>query len=144
MPYFDVPDIERESRCYLSEDLCAVDDERFFIRGCLDLPVRGYSDVLTIGVWVEVEKNDMLEYQELLDVEERDIYGPYPGKLSAPIPTYESSEGIKVELSINNGIRPSVLVVGETHPLYNEQKLGLPIERLQSIYAYFERRRAPA
>ena len=144
MVYFDVPESEREERCYLSDDLCVVDDQRFFVRGCIDLPVCEHSDVLVIGAWVEVSEEDFFEFQDLLGVEKREMFGPYSGKLSAAIPTYENTEGLKVSVLLKDGgTRPSLRLETPAHRLTIEQRGGLPMERLQSIYTHFERLRTP-
>ena len=143
MPYFDVPEAEREVRCYLSSDLCVVDDSRFFIRGCLEVPLNGYTDCLVIGAWSEVVEEDFFEYQDLLGVEKRAEYGPYKGTLSAAIPTYADTEGLPVSLVVvDNGIRPAVRLESADHPLALAQREGLSLERVQAFYTYFEKRRA--
>jgi hypothetical protein len=38
-PYYAIPKDERDSRCDLTSDLCVIDEEHFFIRGCLEIPV---------------------------------------------------------------------------------------------------------
>ena len=145
MIYFDVPESERKERCYLSEDLCVVDDARFFVRGCMEIPVIDHKDVLTIGAWAELERDDFLEYQELLEVEDRDVYGPYGGFLSAAIPTFEKTEGLELNIHIkNNAIRPDLVISSATHPLGSAQRIGLTLERVQAFYSYFERNRGGA
>ncbi|MDA1055511.1 MAG: DUF2199 domain-containing protein [Planctomycetota bacterium] len=39
--YYNISERERESRCDLTEDLCVIDEEHFFIRDCLRFPRRG-------------------------------------------------------------------------------------------------------
>ena len=143
MPYWDVPELERSERCFLTSDLCVVDDQRFFVRGCLDLPIAGYADVLVIGAWVEIGDESFFEYQDLIDLPTRSKYGPYEGTLSAALPTYDGTEGLRVAVVVNDsGTRPSIVIEDSEHQLGADQKNGLSIERIQSIYSYFERRRA--
>lgn len=139
MTYFEVPESERAERCFLSEDLCVVDDEHFYVCGCLEMPVAGHSDVMVVRVWAEIDMEDFLKYQDLLDVGERESYGPYAGRLSAPIPTYQETEGLELEVKIrNHATRPLLVISQGTHPLGVEQREGMPLQRLQAIYAYFE------
>jgi hypothetical protein len=37
--YYAVPEEQRPARCLLNDDLCIIDGEQFFIRGCLEVPV---------------------------------------------------------------------------------------------------------
>jgi hypothetical protein len=142
MPYFDVPEPERRERCYLTSEMCVVDDERFFVRGNLVVPIADGPDTLTIGVWVEISDDDFFEYQDLLEVKARRSHGPYQGQLSAAIPTYPITEGLSVAVHINDdGIRPNVVILDSTHDLGRDQKQGLALDRIQQIYAYFERGR---
>ena len=39
--YHTVPPEQRQERCLLTSDLCSIDNEDFFIRGCLDIPIIG-------------------------------------------------------------------------------------------------------
>jgi len=143
MPYFDIPEAEREQRGYLTSDFCVVDDGRFFVRGCLDLPVAGHSDVVVVGVWAEIDEESFFEYQDLQDVAMRSTFGPYEGRLSAAIPTYGDTEGIAVTIRVNdNATRPTIIIEDLDHDLGRDQRDGLAIERVQAIYAYFERLRA--
>jgi hypothetical protein len=41
--YCAVPEDERQSRCYVDTDVCVIDDEAFFVRGCIEIPVHGYA-----------------------------------------------------------------------------------------------------
>ena len=141
MDYLDVPEAQRAERCYLSEDLCVVDHSRFFVCGCLELPVQGYPDILSVRAWAAISETDFFEYQDLIGVLERSHCGPYAGKLSAPFPTYSKTEGLALSVRINNDrIRPTLLVEDREHPLGIEQKAGISMERLQSIYTYLEAR----
>jgi hypothetical protein len=143
MPYFDVPEAEREERCFLTTDLCVVDDARFFVQGTLELPLMGSADPLVIGVWAEIGDVDFFEYQDLLDVRSRSTHGPYSGHLSAAIPTYSETEGLAVGVHLNDkGIRPSIVILDSSSELGRDQAHGLSLEKVQSIYSYFEARRA--
>lgn len=47
--YYTVPENEREQRCVLTSDLCAIDNEDLFIRGCLEIPIVGRPETFTWG-----------------------------------------------------------------------------------------------
>ena len=50
-PYFDVPESERATRVKGNSDTCAIDDEAFYIRGVILMPLLGTSDHFGLGVW---------------------------------------------------------------------------------------------
>src|SRR5688500_8233477 len=52
--YLALPARERKSACKLSADWCIINRERFFIRGCLFVPVPDIADHFVWGVWAEV------------------------------------------------------------------------------------------
>ena len=54
--YYGIPSEERGRRCVLTSDTCVVDDEHFFVRGCLELPVHGFDEPFEWGVWVSLSK----------------------------------------------------------------------------------------
>ncbi|MGL9623950.1 DUF2199 domain-containing protein [Bradyrhizobium sp. U531] len=43
--FYAIPADERAQRCALDADTCIVDDEYFFARGCLEIPVHGASEL---------------------------------------------------------------------------------------------------
>ena len=38
--YLMVPAAEREQRCWLTDDLCVIDQKQFFIYGSLEVPIE--------------------------------------------------------------------------------------------------------
>lgn len=138
LSYFLVPEHERATRCFLTSDLCVVDDEAFYISGCLEVPVTGTTDFLSLRVWVAVGETDFMEYQNLVGVQLRSSHGPYLGRLEAAIPTYPDTGDLVVSLQVrDNGIRPLVLLEPTDHPLYLEQKEGASDQRVIMLYDYF-------
>ena len=141
--YFIVPEDEREERCFLTSDLCVVDDEAFYISGCLEIPVNGTDDVLSLRVWVSVPEDAFMLYQELLGVQIRSSHGPYRGRLEAAIPTYPDTGDLMVSLQVrDSGIRPLVQLEPTDHPLYLEQSAGASDQRVIALYDYFMHPRA--
>ena len=45
--YANIPEQDREGRALISSDQCVVGGAYFFIRGCLEIPVRGSNEVFT-------------------------------------------------------------------------------------------------
>lgn len=137
--YFSVPEAERENRCFLTQNLCVVDDAAFYVCGCLEFPVMGSSDILTLRVWLFVSKRDFFAFQELIGVPKRSHQGPFSGILSVPIPSYPETMGLAVSIHIrDDGIRPYVALASTDHPIYAEQRDGVGADRIQALYDYFE------
>lgn len=137
--YFFVPKEEREERCFLTEDLCVVDDAAFFVCGCLELPVVNSEEILSFRVWLFVSNDDFFTFQDLIGVAARADRGPFEGVLSVPIPTYPETMGLPVSIHMrDDGVRPNVLIARSDHPLYAEQINGVGADRIQALYDYFE------
>lgn len=137
--YFVVPPDERDARCFLTADLCIVDDKSFYACGCLELPVIGTSEILSFRVWVSLSEKSFLEFQDLLQIEHRSHNGPYFGWLCVPIPTYPDTMSLKTMVHIrDHGIRPYIELEPTEHPLALEQRHGVSPERIQALYDFFE------
>jgi hypothetical protein len=139
--YHAIPEGQRERRCYLTDDLCVVDDQQFLITGVLEIPVIGTSELVSLRVWVSVSRVDWFEYQDLFGQKSRSHFGPYTGRLDSTIPTYPDTFEMSVSLEIrDDGIRPLVHVAPSDHPLYGEQSSGMDVARVARLYRFFEHR----
>lgn len=49
---FAVPEKEKASRVKLNSDLCVLDDEHYYIRATLEVPINETDDGFLWGVWV--------------------------------------------------------------------------------------------
>jgi hypothetical protein len=132
--YLDVPEAERKERVFLTDDTCVIDDERFFVRGCLEIPVLDGCDPFMWGVWVAVSEEAFYEFQDLLGVDVRSQHGPFKGRLSSPPRPYPDSTNLRAIVRLrDHGIRPLVLLDSSTHPLALEQKNGISRKRVAEI-----------
>jgi hypothetical protein len=140
-PYYDVPAEEREKRCSLGSDDCVIDEESFFVRGCLDIPVIGEQEPFSWGVWVSLSEDSFREFVRYFDKAKRSHVGPFFGWLAAELPLYPSTLSLKTRAHFrDNGIRPYIEVEPTDHPLALEQRNGISVTRLAEIYAYLEHR----
>src|SRR5262249_42750943 len=60
--YLALPDGQRTQRAVLSDDTCVIDNEWFFIRGCLEIRVNGYHEPLNYGVWLSLSRESFARY----------------------------------------------------------------------------------
>lgn len=136
--YYDVPEGERFERCELTSDTCVVDDEHFFVRGCIEIPVHGENEPFVWGVWVSLSENNFEEFTNLFGVPARDDHGPYFGWLSAYLKTYPDAENLKTHVHLrNDGVRPYIELEPTEHPLAVEQREGISVERVAEIYSAY-------
>lgn len=122
----------------MDSDTCVVDQEHFFVRGCLDIPVHGESDAFSWGVWVSLSRDSFAQFKACYDTPSRSHIGPFFGWLSAELPLYPSTENLKTLAHLrDDGIRPYIELEPTDHPLAVEQRNGISVDRVAEIYAFF-------
>lgn len=136
--FYGIPAEERGERCALDSDTCVVDQENFFVRGCLEIPVHGETDAFSWGVWVSLSRDHFAEFKACYDTPKRSHIGPFFGWLSAELPLYPSTENLKTLVHLrDDGIRPCIELEPTDHPLAVEQRNGISVDRVAEIYAFF-------
>lgn len=58
--YYYVPENERDQRCRLTTETCVVDEDSYFVRGCLEIPIQGSDEKFEWGVWVSLSAENFL------------------------------------------------------------------------------------
>jgi hypothetical protein len=136
LSYYEVPKEERKNRCYLGTDDCVIDDEFFFVRGCLEIPVIGETEPFSWGVWVSLSEASYLEWVKCYESDKRSHIGPFFGWLNAWIKPYPDTISLKTNVHLrDDGIRPFIELQSADHPLAIEQRVGITVERVAELYA---------
>jgi hypothetical protein len=135
-PWFEIPEAERAERARLSSDQCIIDKKEFYLRGCLHIPVLGHSEKFIWGVWVSVSQATFWRIDELWEANVRDDEPPFFGWLCNDLPVYPQTFGLKTNMHLrNSGERPFIQVEPTDHPLAQEQRLGISLQRVEEIAA---------
>ena len=133
-PYCTIPAGERSARCYLTSDLCVIDEEHFFMRGCLEIPVLDGPRPFVWGVWTSLSKGNFRRTVEMWEVEGRENEPPYFGWLSTSLPLYPETLNLKTHVRTRPlGQRPFIELEPTHHPLAVEQKEGITMARVREI-----------
>lgn len=136
LSYYAVPETERRTRCVLHSDDCVIDEEWFFVRGCVEIPVIGEAEPFVWGVWVSLSKANFAEWTSYIDEARRSHIGPYFGWLNAHIGVYPDTMNLKTAVHIrDNGIRPYIELAPTDHPLAIEQREGITVQRVAELYS---------
>ena len=133
----EVPEDERAARVFLNSDFCVVDNEHFFIRCVLLLPVRGLDETFGWGVWSTLSEKNFVRYQEahLQDISDWD---PMFGYLSNRLPDYPDTLSLKLSVQTRTAdLRPTVTLEPTDHPLAIEQRDGIALEDVLRIVQPF-------
>ena len=136
-PYYyqTVPPEQRKERCLLTSDLCSIDNEDFFIRGCLDIPIIGRAERFSWGAWCSVSRANFDKYREVFTDPNQAHVGPFFGWFSVRLPTYPSTLELKVMAHLRDErTRPLFELEESEHPLSQDYRLGITEKRLQEIY----------
>lgn len=125
----EVPQVERRRRVRADADGCVLDRTRFFVRGCLDLPILHEPQVFQWLVWVEVSRSAYGTMRSRW----RQLRGrPFPetsGALAVSLGYASPTRGLSVLLTDGGSwMRPRVRVPDTSHPLGSEQHIGLSLE----------------
>lgn len=124
----------REERGELTSDQCVIDDEHFFIRGLVEIPVVDGDGPFAWGVWVSLSKANFERAAELWHDSNRVSEPRYFGWLCSSIPGYPETLHLKTAVhSREVGLRPLVELETTDHPLSIEQRGGITVARVQSI-----------
>ena len=123
--FYSVPAEDRDSRCILESDTCVVDQEHFFLRGCLEVPVIGERDSFAWGVWVSLSKDHFTDFIACFNAPKRSHIGPFFGWIE-----WQFSR------KPDDGVRPYIELEPTNHPLAVEQRNGITVDRVAEIYAY--------
>src|SRR5258708_6314038 len=54
--YAGLSEADRGSRALIGSDQCIIDEQWFFIRGCLEIPILESEDVFLWGLWASVKE----------------------------------------------------------------------------------------
>jgi hypothetical protein len=132
--YLALPARQRKSACKMSADWCIINRERFFIRGCVFVPVLDIADHFVWGVWAEVPAHVFERYQALYE-KDGTAERPYRALLSVERePRYAGMDGLLVSVQFSTAEeRPSFTLLPSNHWLHQDQHNGINLHRVQQI-----------
>ena len=132
---FALPDEERQARAIVTDDLCSLDDEHFFVRAILPVPIIGTKDVFAFGVWGSVSQENFKTYATEFD-NPAPAFGPFFSWLNSALGPYPNTFNLKSSLVFQpNNQRPVMRLDPSDHPLAVEQRTGITVDKLSEIYA---------
>jgi len=134
-------DLEKASNTFLDKDYCAIDNEYFFVRGLIYLPIIGAAETFRWGVWGSLSCEN---FEKLLKMEADIKRAESPSMfswLSKKIPDYPDTLSLKMHAHIQEpGSRPHFRLEPSDHPLAQEYHHGITPSRVKEIML----RRLPA
>jgi hypothetical protein len=131
--YANMSESDRGTRAAISSDQCIVDEEQFFIRGCLELPILDSGEVFVWGLWASVLETAFNEISDSWQEEGRETRrGPFKARLANSLSVYPETLNLKLQIVIQPvGRRPLFILEEEQHPLAMAQRRG--VSRLEAM-----------
>ena len=124
----------RKDRGELSSDQCVIDDEHFFVRGLVEIPVVDGEGPFAWGVWVSLSRANFERSAALWHDPNRINEPAYFGWLCNSIPGYPETLHLKTAVHTRElGLRPLIELEATDHPLSVEQREGITVAKLRSI-----------
>jgi hypothetical protein len=88
---------ERDARSVRGSDQYIIDQKWFFIRGCLEIPIIGSSDIFLWGLWASIRDHVFHEISECWELAGREkSRGPFKGRLANSLSVYSETLNLKL------------------------------------------------
>jgi hypothetical protein len=121
---------EMEVSCLLTSDR----ERSYYIRGCLDIPIKGTDRFFKWGVWCSLSEESYKEMLEHWEDPGRTLLGPYFGWHCIKIPGYPGTVFLKTMVHQKEiGARPYIELETTDHPLAVDQHNGIKEGRLREM-----------
>jgi hypothetical protein len=129
-----IPEPERASRGRLTDDLCEIDNQHFFVRGRLEVPIRDSDQVFAWLLWSSLSQESYGRTRALWSTAGREREPGYFGWLNSRLPGYPDTLNLKLLVHTRPvGERPSLELEPTEHPLSVEQREGITWERVHQL-----------
>jgi len=100
----------------------------------LYIPVADSDQPLGYGVWSSLSKESFERVYDLWDDPKRTDEPPYFGWLSNSLPGYPETRSLPLDVvTAEFDKRPSLLLHDGDHPLIDEQRAGITMERVREV-----------
>ena len=118
---------ERDARTVIGTDQCIIDQQWFFLRGCLEIPIIGRAEPFLWGVWASVREEAFDEIANCWETQGREnTHGPFKGRLANSLSIYPLTDNLKLKIVLQPvATRPLFFVEESDHPLAKEQQEGI-------------------
>jgi hypothetical protein len=124
----------KHRKTFLDEDYCATDDEYFYVRGIIRLPIIGTDEYFCWGVWGSLSRENFEKLLAMEDDTARVVLDPMFSWLSSRLPDYPDTLHLKMYANVQErDKRPHFELEDSGHPLAQEYHNGISPERVKQI-----------
>lgn len=119
---------------YLNADYCAIEDEHFFVRGLIELPIIGSAETFCWGVWGSLSRQN---FEIAMSTDQYSKRADTPAMfswLSSQISDYPDTLSLKMQVHLQDeSMRPAFELELSDHPLSREYHGGISPQRVKEI-----------
>jgi hypothetical protein len=128
----------------LGDETCVIHNERFFVRGIVEIPVKRRKTPFVWNVWSSLDRDSFGTMLEHWLSRERVSDPAFPGVLANDLSAvYPSTLNLKLTIrSRPVGQRPLFELEAGDHPLAAEQRDGITTDRVKEINSILRHRAA--
>lgn len=129
--YHLLTEAERAERTTLTADTCRVDDEEFFVRAVLEIPVIGHTECLAWGVWGSVSRANFERYGSTFHDRDQGKLDPMFSWFASHLPDYPETLNLRCRMiPRDDRMRPLIeFAPGQDHALVADKETGISLER---------------
>jgi hypothetical protein len=125
---------KKRNKTFLDQDYCAINDESFFVRGLIHLPIIGAAETFRWGVWGSLSRENFNKLRKMDSNPSRTELPAMFSWLSSQLPEYPDTLNLKMYAHIQEpGMRPHFFLELTDHPLSQEYHHGITPERVKEI-----------
>ncbi len=125
---------DKESAKTLTSDTFILNNESFFVRGVLELPIIDSDKVFNYGVWVSLSDENFKRYPEVDGTDLGLQDPPHFGWFANSIRGYPETLNLKTHVHFQvKEFRPKIELEHTDHLLSIEQHHGITIQRVHEI-----------
>jgi hypothetical protein len=125
---------KKRNKTFLDQDYCAINDESFFVRGLIHLPIIGAAETFRWGVWGSLSRENFNKLREMDDNPSRTELPAMFSWLSSQLPEYPDTLNLKMYAHIQEpSMRPHFFLELTDHPLSQEYHHGISPVRIKEI-----------
>jgi hypothetical protein len=134
--YANLGDADRAARTIIGSDQCVIDEEQFYLRGCLEIPIQGSDEIFMWGLWALLKPADYAGISDSWEEEGRDQkHGPYKGRLANSLKSYPvDTFNLRLTIKLRSvGERPLFFIDESDHPLAVAQRQGMTRRQVKDL-----------
>lgn len=123
---------EFAERVELNADVCLVDEEHFFVRGHITIPIHDHTEPFIWSVWCSLSAESFRHMGQRWESFDRIHDPPYFGWLMSKIPVYAETLHLKTSVQSQEvGMVPEITVEPSDHPLAIDQHHGITLLKVE-------------